>query len=366
MFTTTIIDVAIGLILTYLVLSLVCVSITEAIGSVLRLRARVLFSEVNRLLADTDLQETFWDTPIVRSVSRAGRWRDGKVGAGKAPSYLHSRTFVAGLFAAADLAEKNKDLPDPQPVSTFADLAKAAGADTIFGGVLTQVVDSADVKADAVRDYVEDWFDTTMERAAGVFKRWMQLASFVIALGIAVVLNADTIRIASALWSDEVLRSQLVEVAKDVVKEQMEAGEPATEVPAGDGQDTGDGTDLSSMEIAELIEIVRPLPLGWSAEPVFIIEKLAQRGVCKAEYDATRKAVEEAKAAGVTAAVEKTSVLNACISQARAMAWIYKVIGLVITAFALSLGAPFWFDLLSRFVSIRGAGPGRKEDGKKA
>jgi hypothetical protein len=30
--------------------------------------------------------------------------------------------------------------------------------------------------------------------------------------------------------------------------------------------------------------------------------------------------------------------------------------GFVITAFALSLGAPFWFDLLSKLVSIRGAG----------
>ena len=33
-----------------------------------------------------------------------------------------------------------------------------------------------------------------------------------------------------------------------------------------------------------------------------------------------------------------------------------KVIGWLITALAISLGAPFWFDLLNRFVKLRGTG----------
>ncbi|MGH7126913.1 MAG: hypothetical protein ACREFI_21230, partial [Stellaceae bacterium] len=36
--------------------------------------------------------------------------------------------------------------------------------------------------------------------------------------------------------------------------------------------------------------------------------------------------------------------------------WIKKVLGLAVTAFALSLGAPFWFDMLSSFVRLRGSG----------
>jgi hypothetical protein len=34
-----------------------------------------------------------------------------------------------------------------------------------------------------------------------------------------------------------------------------------------------------------------------------------------------------------------------------------KLVGLLLTAAALSLGAPFWFDLLSKFVRVRGTGP---------
>jgi len=38
-------------------------------------------------------------------------------------------------------------------------------------------------------------------------------------------------------------------------------------------------------------------------------------------------------------------------------AWFLKLVGWLITALAVSLGGPFWFDLLNRLVDLRGAGP---------
>jgi hypothetical protein len=37
-------------------------------------------------------------------------------------------------------------------------------------------------------------------------------------------------------------------------------------------------------------------------------------------------------------------------------AWASKIAGLLFTTIALSLGAPFWFDLLSRFVGVGSSG----------
>jgi hypothetical protein len=34
-------------------------------------------------------------------------------------------------------------------------------------------------------------------------------------------------------------------------------------------------------------------------------------------------------------------------------AWLLKIFGWLITAFAISLGAPFWFDLLNKFMVVR-------------
>ncbi|MEM1221017.1 MAG: hypothetical protein AAGH79_18995, partial [Bacteroidota bacterium] len=36
--------------------------------------------------------------------------------------------------------------------------------------------------------------------------------------------------------------------------------------------------------------------------------------------------------------------------------WVKKVFGWLITSLAISLGAPFWFDLLRKLVNIRGTG----------
>ena len=45
---------------------------------------------------------------------------------------------------------------------------------------------------------------------------------------------------------------------------------------------------------------------------------------------------------------------------------IKKFAGWFMTGLALSLGAPFWFDLLSKFVNIRGAGvKPERQDAKK-
>ena len=44
-----------------------------------------------------------------------------------------------------------------------------------------------------------------------------------------------------------------------------------------------------------------------------------------------------------------------------AQGWIFKIIGLLVTVFAISLGAPFWFDLLNKIVSIRASGRSPRE-----
>jgi hypothetical protein len=39
-------------------------------------------------------------------------------------------------------------------------------------------------------------------------------------------------------------------------------------------------------------------------------------------------------------------------------------LGWLITAFAVSLGAPFWFDLLNKFVNVRASGKAPEEEPK--
>ena len=83
---------------------------------------------------------------------------------------------------------------------------------------------------------------------------------------------------------------------------------------------------------------------------------------CLALEPAQRKAAPECEpllglVAAVTARNETLGMLPLGWSSqnlpATVAGWGLKALGCLLTAFALSLGAPFWFDLLSRFISVR-------------
>jgi hypothetical protein len=46
--------------------------------------------------------------------------------------------------------------------------------------------------------------------------------------------------------------------------------------------------------------------------------------------------------------------------------WLAKILGILFTTIAVSLGAPFWFDVLNKFVNLRSAGDRPENKTKKA
>lgn len=280
----TAIGVPIGLIFIYFVLSLICTSVNEAIAGVLRLRARVLFSELDRILDDERVREAFWNSGLVRSLSRKRAEGDGG-SAASAPSYIASDAFAVALIQALRNAGPETDNPMPD-AALDADLLarKGIGTDSMLGEVLRTLTDGTKQSGDELKTAIGAWFDQVMERATGVYKRYMNLMTFLVAATIVVGLDADTIEIVKVLWQDDVVRSHLVQA----------------------GIEASDAGDANPEEFATLARSVLSLPLGWDGQ--------------------------------VTSYPE-------------------KAFGLLLTTFALALGAPFWFDLLSRFVAVRNSGP---------
>jgi hypothetical protein len=127
---------------------------------------------------------------------------------------------------------------------------------------------------------------------------------------LAIVINADSFDVATALWHDDALRAQMVSLGGKVVEEGPPPAATTTEQVNVSGAEV-----IAKLQKAEVA--LRPLPLGWRLSPAF--------------WDGSWWLV----------------------------GWnvIVKIVGLLVTALALSLGAPFWFDVLSKFMNIRGAGP---------
>lgn len=153
---------------------------------------------------------------------------------------------------------------------------------------------------------------------------------FALALGVAVAANADTLSIARRLSSDAALR-QAVAAQAEAYAKKPDAGRPQA--------------DSSIAAVHAAVDALNGvgLPLGWTEGDVRAL------GLCGLPVAACPPA-----SAMASRAMQKASPYAGAANVAAA--WVVKLGGLLVTAFAVSLGAPFWFDTLNRVVSIRAAG----------
>ena len=90
-------------------------------------------------------------------------------------------------------------VPDTSLTALQAKLT-ATVPDPQLNELLNGIVARAGGNIDRIKNEIAAWFDMGMDRVAGVYKRKTQLWAFFIGLGLAVVLNVDTVMIAQALW----------------------------------------------------------------------------------------------------------------------------------------------------------------------
>lgn len=295
MFGSQALEIAISLALLYLLLALTCSVLNEWIAGVFNMRAKNLWEGVRNLLYDsegTGLARQLYDHALVKNLGRSG----------KLPSYVPSRAFAMALFdlvAPVDGSTTTRTLQDIR--NSVANLSNEP-----VKKALIALLDDAGNDLKKARENIERWYDDAMDRVSGWYKKQAQLLIFVWALILTVSVNADTILIANTLSHDATMRTALVAMAEATAKEPLPQ----------DAKGTRERAQQMSAEIQKL-----GLPIGWvrgSDDP---------------------KASKDLK--------ELPSDMGG---------WALKIIGLFLTTGAVSLGAPFWFDVLNKLVNIRSAG----------
>ncbi len=225
----------------------------------------------------------------------------------------------------------------------------------------------------------EEWFDNTMNRASGWYKRQSQAILFVIGIVMAVVFNVDSIMISSRLNEDPEARMLLLDYAlkeKEKLKEHpqlkidtpnrtlvLDTSETAKEYIAR----LNKAIDTVKNEIASLKTPNDIIGLGWgdygrkndSLKLILRYYKKELRDTIGLDT-ALWKNPEKNKAILDIMLSRRGTKICYIISECGN---VRKIIGLFITAFAICLGAPFWFDLLNKFTKIRGTG---KKEGSDA
>jgi hypothetical protein len=258
MFQSAAVDIAIGLVLMYLVLSLLCTVINEFIATKLGLRSKTLATGMQELLDDPAVRDAFYHHGLIAGTRDAVARVDRLSLVRKAddhPSYISADTFVLALIGSITgmRSAQGQQVPGfPDVESAIQNLPASKIKSALVASLMT-----AQGNFDAFRRSVGTWFDDSMDRLGGAYKRHLKFISIVVGSVVAIVINADTFEVGRALWLDSVLRAQMMQAADATV---------TASVPAPSAAATGERspTDIEN-GFKQANQTLRPLPLGWPA-----------------------------------------------------------------------------------------------------
>lgn len=327
MFGSQILEVGIGLILIYLVLSLLCSAFREIFEGYMKTRSAFLERGIRELLHDpkgTTLASAVYNHPqlygLFKGVYDPSRIRKNGSMPVKSnlPSYIPARNFALAIL---DIVVRGTDPDDAQAAHPSAPTISpqsirarvtALQNPPVQRAILT-ALESAGGDLEKVRTNLEAWYDSAMDRVSGWYKRRTQVILVGLGLGLAVAMNMNSIAVARHLYQDRALRESLVTQATA----RTQAGVPQ---PA----------DLQD-QLAELDRL--DLPLGWTDTTFGLPGRT--------------RTVEERQSG------EPGQVTSRQVTLRWWDHFLSPLLGWILTGLAITLGAPFWFDLLNKFMVIR-------------
>jgi hypothetical protein len=219
----------------------------------------------------------------------------GKLAAFRKRFYHPYPSYIPSrTFTAALLGLGYDDKVTPTNTRALADSIEAL-QNTELKSALVSLYHTAQGDPIEFRRAVERWYDDAMERVSGWYRRRIQKVLWALAIVVAILINADTLQMAKQLWTQPSTRSVLVT--------QAESAASRGKAPMG---------NAAAKHLKKL-----PLPLGWH----WTTRRSDAQAIPSSTYDV-----------------------------------LAKIVGLLLTAVALSFGAPFWFDTLSKLARLRNSG----------
>jgi hypothetical protein len=255
---------------------------------------------------------------VARGGHRTGFARvAGPITRTKGPSYISPRTF-AEVVLDIFLPNKQRAIKNQVDLDAFLKSLPPALQDRLRPLATTAVTDVS-----RFRKHIEAWYDDTMARVSGWYKRKTQIILLAIGIVLVPLLNANALVIGERLWKDTELRAAVVAQATAAV---ATPSPTATPTPTPTASPTGSATpsptpspiEVASGKLDDAATSVNNavklgVPMGWSND------------LAKPHWDSFS-------------------------------GWMTALGGWLLTIAAISLGAPFWFDLLGRFSRLRSSG----------
>jgi hypothetical protein len=308
----TIIQVALGMFFVWVVLAIITSQIQEWVASIFAWRAKMLEDSIQTMLEDPGLKQRLYDHPLIQGLhTNHGQRKPAGIPPDKfalvlldeildcGPKLQDAKAGVVGAKTAFEQLKRNvESLKIADGDTGLQNLATSL--DTLLIGIEDKTDDATHAITEA-RKRVESWFDNSMERLGGAYRRRVQITGLIVGIVVAATLNVDSNAIVTALWKDPILRQAVVAQAN-----QLQPSTPAAEATPVPGAEE----PVQPPNVQQIINTanqlnITSLPIGWS-----------------------KKTLPDDP-----------------------WGWLGKFVGIPISGMAAAQGAPYWFDLMRKAVS---------------
>lgn len=299
---SAIIEVAIGLVVTWLVISLATSQLQEFLVELFSWRSIFLKNQIRNMLHQQDaVVEKLYSHPLLQALHTNWllRFPRGPVEISKSifakaaldvflnlpqPSAKAGGEVSASLLSSQDLVGTIRK--SMEYLSMGNDPKRQALAQTVKSLAPMLDAEGFDIpgKLEETLKNIEAWFEAAMDRATRTYKKYAGLVALIIGLLLAYYFNIDTIHITRQLWVQPTMRQAIVAQAGNLTP--------------------GDEAGLNNT-IAKINNL--PVPIGWSADTI--------------PPDPNARFL--------------------------------RYFGWLLTGLAAAQGAPFWFDVLKKLSGLR-------------
>lgn len=317
MFWTPVIETIISLIFTFLILSVICSAIYEWISERRNLRGQLLAEFLIKAFNDpTERLPNFGQL-----VLRHPMIRSGAINEKRQLDKIDPEIFANVFTEVSDQCILNFIENTEEENLAFSSVPEG-----VFKSLNYQNGASLAILNDENRkEKIINWYQSLISMIRYQYKQKTRKYLFMIGLVFAIAFNVDTIHLIDRYWTDSALRDAMVSAAENYMSKDPEE-QPSTismnelikELPVLNTQrfqssEKGDNAEAKTLDQKDIIDYLRMMPVGWDSFRPFEGQKWG------------------------------TTLLNLLL----------MFVGWVITAMAVTFGAPFWYDVLRQLFNIR-------------
>lgn len=359
-------DVLLGLSLVYVVFSLAVTSINEFIAAMMSSRAKWLRKGIASLLsADAkrlalDKADAVLDSPFLAYLGTPGVWKTFRA------SYVSAWMLMQGVLSQVEGCKADAFAH----VREIRLLAEKLDTQSPIRNVLIDLCARAGDDLATFQTLLDDWFRLFESQVSAWYRQKTQYVVVALSVVVAAGMNIDTIAMARQLTSDPELRREIVRQAQSAAE--------SDSVDALLQTGVRDAARLAySAAAAKLTALESALAgcsdtAGTCPSARALVEARADAAARLAELEAQQQRVDQRRKAyldTVTASGLQVGWNPGQFATATAN-WsvaLEKLAGLLLSAFALALGAPFWFNMLKSVAAVRsvGASPVERREGAR-